>query len=381
MGDEVLQCLVDSVLGVACFQRQVFSVDVECGVFDGVDELCSCLCFVFPRFFLMALDDVLYGRGELCHVFLSDVFLDFHDVFEGLVVGCVGEDDDCLPDGFGDELQVGFVGGVRCYGEYSEFHAARRCAHGDPIHHGVNGEVVSAVIAVFSGGVDVAEQDAADLGDDGCGVHGGVAIDVPLDVLFLVGEEAVDVPGAADVVLREEALQGGGDLLAHGDFVEVDLIRHEDDEVVEVGFYVVDVAHEVEEFQDGCVLDLQPVACLGGTLGALDDAADGAVEEGVYGVVEEVEGREGVLAPVLDALRCLLEAGEHGALSAGEVFAGVAVLADLGKDFLHEDKLIGDEGEGPCKFGGVSVAADVLYCLGEAEDVFQDGVVLPVEGL
>ena len=123
------------------------------------------------------------------------------------------------------------------------------------------------------------------------------------------------------------------------------------------------------------------MACLGGTLGALDDAADGAVEEGVYGVVEEVEGREGVLAPVLDALRCLLEAGEHGALSAGEVFAGVAVLADLGKDFLHEDELVGDEGEGPRKFGGVSITADVLYRLGEAEDVFQDGVVLPIEGL
>ena len=167
MGDEILQCLIDLVLGIAGFQQQMFSVHIELGCFDGLDELCFCLRFVLPCLFLMASDDGLHGLGELRHVFLLDVLLHLHGVFEGLIVGRIGEKYQRLPDGFGGKTQFCFFDGIRCYREDFEFHPARRRAHGSRVHHPIKGKIISTVIAIFPSGVNIAENDAADLGHDG----------------------------------------------------------------------------------------------------------------------------------------------------------------------------------------------------------------------
>ena len=78
-------------------------------------------------------------------------------------------------------------------------------------------------------------------------------------------------------------------------------------------------------------------------LAAVDYAADGAFEERMYGVIEKAERNERVLVFVLDGLRRLLKAGEHGALAAGEMFAGVSVFADLRQHILHQAELIRHE--------------------------------------
>ena len=95
----------------------------------------------------------------------------------------------------------------------------------------------------------------------------------------------------------------------------------------------------------------------------------------MHGIVEQIEGSQGVFIPVFNLLGCLLEAGEHGALAAGQVLAGIAVLADFRKDLLHQDKLIRHKGEIPGELAGAAEALDVQHRIGEGEQVPQNRIV------
>ena len=113
-------------------------------------------------------------------------------------------------------------------------------------------------------------------------------------------------------------------------------------------------------------------------LGTVDDTADVTLEEGLDRVVEHPERNEGVLVLLLNALRRLLEAGEHGALAAGEVLAGAAVLAELRHDLLHEGELVVHEGEGLGEVLRAVVAVEVRDGALEGEEVAQDRRALAV---
>ena len=379
MVDEILQRLIDHPLGIAAFQQQMFSVHIKLRRFYGFDKFSFCFQLVLSRLFLMASDDGPHRLRKLRHVFLHDVLLHLHGVFKRRIVGCVGENDQSLPDGFGGKTQVCFFDGVCGYREDFEFHAARRCAHGGRVHHPVKGKIIFVAIAIFLGCINIAKNHAADFGHDGGGIHDGIAVNVALNILLLVGQEAIDFPCATDVVLCEEALKGRAHSLPHADFIETDLIRHKDHKIVEGRFHIVHIAHEIEEFQHSHILHFQAMSCLGCPFRPLDDLANGTVQEGMHCVIEEMERRKGILVLVFDFLRRLLKAREHGAFAAREMFAGIAVLADFGTDLLHEDELIGHEREIPGKFGGAVVAANIFHRLREAEEVFQHGVVLRIE--
>ena len=79
----------------------------------------------------------------------------------------------------------------------------------------------------------------------------------------------------------------------------------------------------------------------------------------MYRVVKLIERHKGVFVLVLNFLRRLLEAGQHGAFAARKVLAGVTVLADFRENLLDDDKLIWDKGERRAK----------LRCAGKALDV------------
>ena len=95
----------------------------------------------------------------------------------------------------------------------------------------------------------------------------------------------------------------------------------------------------------------------------------------MHGVIEQIEWSQGVLVLVLNLLRRLLEAGKHGALAAGEVLAGITVLADLGKNLLHEDKLIRHKGEIAGKFPGAAETLDIQHGIGKGEQVPEHRIV------
>ena len=80
-----------------------------------------------------------------------------------------------------------------------------------------------------------------------------------------------------------------------------------------------------------------------------------------------------MLVSALHALGGLLKAREHGALAAGEVLAGAAVLADLAHDVLHEAELVTGEGEGLHVVVRVGVADEVSRGALEGEEVLEHG--------
>ena len=218
----------------------------------------------------------------------------------------------------------------------------------------------------------------ADTGHDARRVNIGV-VDVALNLLLLIGEKAVHIARAPDVVLADKAVQRGAHLLAHRDFVGAQVVGHQDNDIVKVGGNVVHIADEVEQLQHCNILRLYAHFVLSSLGAAVNNAGDGAVQERVQRVVEQIERCEGVLVLGLDLLRGLLEAGQHRAFAARKVLARVAVLADLGKDLLHDDELIRHEGEVIRELLRSAVALDVEDGVGEAEQIAQHSVVFVVE--
>ena len=139
----------------------------------------------------------------------------------------------------------------------------------------------------------------------------------------------------------------------------MNIVDHQDGDILDVRLDVLNIADEVEQFEDVHVLLLQAVVGIRRILAAVDDAADGAFQEGMYRVIELIERHKGVFILVFDFLRRLLEAGQHGAFAARKVLAGVAVLADLCENLLDDDELIRHKGEGRAE----------LRCAGKALDV------------
>ena len=155
------------------------------------------------------------------------------------------------------------------------------------------------------------------------------------------------------------------------------MVGHQDHDVVGIARQVIaDVADEVEALEHGDIVGFQPFRFGSGLLAAIDDAVDGAVEEAAHRVVEAVEWSEGALILLLDGDGCLLETREHGALTASEVLARVAVLADFVEDFLQQKELIGDEWvvcrEGFFRGEALEVRGGVL----EHEEIVERGAVL-----
>jgi len=116
-------------------------------------------------------------------------------------------------------------------------------------------------------------------------------------------------------------------------------------------------------------------------LAAVDDPANGALKEGMYRVVEQVERNKGILVLILHLLRRFLEAGEHGALTTRQMLAGVSVLADFSKYLLNDDELIRDKREGCGKLRAIREALDVQHRVVEGIEVFQYGVFFVVDHL
>ena len=99
----------------------------------------------------------------------------------------------------------------------------------------------------------------------------------------------------------------------------------------------------------------------------------------MYGIIEAEERNQRVLVLILNLLRGFLEPGQHGALTTGEMLAGIAVLTDLSKDLLHDDELIRDKREIHCELICSGKALDIQNGTREAEEIAKDRIILMIE--
>ena len=106
------------------------------------------------------------------------------------------------------------------------------------------GKVVLAVF-IFLCRIDFAVDRLRNALDDLCAVNRRI-LDVDGNILFLVREESVGIAVAGDVVLRQEAFQRSCDGCAEGDLVRVNIVNHQDGDVLNVRLDIINVANEIE---------------------------------------------------------------------------------------------------------------------------------------
>ena len=358
--DEALHRLIQFVLRRAVFQVEDFAVNIELALDDGFFNQASRVAFQLPCLVVAVPDDPLDALRHLRHIPLLDILADLHRLFQFVEVGRVRrENDDCLVVDLRvhDKPLIPNAVEVACNGDDAKPHSASGRAVQRLVNVLIVGKVILTVF-IFLCRVDFAVDRLRNALDDLCAVNRRV-LDVDGNILFLIRQEGVGIAIAGDVVLRQKAFQRSRDGRTEGNLVRVNIVDHQDGDVLDVRLDVLNIADEVEQFEDVHVLLLQAVVGIRRILAAVDDPADGTLQEGMYRVIELIERHKSVLILILDLLCRFLEAGQHGAFAARKVLAGVAVLADFRENLLDDDELIRNKGEGRAE----------LRCAGKALDV------------
>ena len=158
------------------------------------------------------------------------------------------------------------------------------------------------------------------IGNNGRCVHRRI-FDLTLNVLLLVCQEIVSIPGSADIVLAHKAVQGFPRLFPESNLVPTDIVSHENDDVIHICRNVIHISDQIQKLQHIHVLSLHPQPIVRGLLTPLDHTADRTVQKSMYRVIEPEKWNQRILILFLDLLRRLLKTGQHGPLPAGQMFA------------------------------------------------------------
>ena len=371
---------VQLVFGIPGLDGHDLAVDHHFGIYDCLFQVAFGPFLQVAGLLLPLANDVLDGLRQLGDVLLLDIFANLHGLLQLVIIGCIaGEDHNGLVVdlGFHDELLVGVLIVVTGHGDNSQADTAAGGAVEGLVNVLVIGKVIPAMLELF-GRIDFPKYRLGNaLGDLGR-VHHRV-FDVNGDILFFIRQEGVSVPVARNIVLGLQPLQRCGYRSPESNLIRADVIHHQGGDVVNVGLDVIDIAHQVKQFQDCHILRLNAIMVIRCILAAVDHPANGTLQEGMDGVVEQIKGQQGVFVLVLHLLSGFLEAGEHGTLAAREVLAGVSVLSDLCQHLLNDDKLVGYKGESGSKFSAVSKALDVQNRVVEDKEVLQNGLLLVID--
>ena len=363
--NKALHRLIQLVLRRAVFQVEDFAMNIELALDDGFFNQTTSMAFQFPCFIVAVADNPLDAFRHLRYIPLLDILADLHRLFQFVEVGRVRrENDDCLVVDLRvhDKPLVSNAVEVACHGDNAKPHSASGRAVQRLVNVLIVGKVILAVF-IFLCRIDFAVDCLRNTLDDLCAVNWRI-LDVDGNILFLICQEGIGIAIAGDVVLRQKAFQRSRDGCAEGNLVRVNIVDHQDGDILNVRLDIFNVADKVEQLEDVHVLLLQAVVGIRRILAAVDDPADGALQEGMYRVIELIERHKSVFILVFNFLRRLLEAGQHGAFTSRKVFAGVSVLADFRENLLDDDELIRHKGEGRAE----------LRCAGKALDV-EDRVI------
>ena len=276
--DKALHRLVQLVLRRAVFQVKDFAVDIELALNDGFFDQAAGVAFQLPRFVIAVADNPLDALRHLRHIPLLDILADLHRLFQLIKVGCVRrENNDCLVVDLRvhDKPLISNAVEVACHGDNAKPHSASGRAVQRLVNVLIVGEVILAVF-IFLCRIDFAVDRLRNTLDDLCAVNRRI-LDVDGNILFLIRQEGVGIAIAGDVVLRQKAFQRSRDGRAKGNLVRVNIVDHQDGDVLDVRLDIFNVADKVEQLEDVHVLLLQAVVGIRRILAAVDDAADGTL--------------------------------------------------------------------------------------------------------
>ena len=236
------------------------------------------MAFQLPCLVVAVADDPLDALRHLRHIPLLDILADLHRLFQLIKVGRVRrENNDCLVVDLRvhDKPLIPNAVEVACHGDDAKPHSAS----GRTVQRLVNVLIVSKVILavfIFLCRIDFTVDRLRNALNDLCAVNRRI-LDVDGNILFLIREESVGIAIAGDVVLRQKAFQRSRDGCAESNLVRVNIVDHQDGDVLDVRLDIFNVADKVEQLEDVHVLLLQAVVGIRRILAAVDDPADGTL--------------------------------------------------------------------------------------------------------
>ena len=178
--------------------------------------------------------------------------------------------------------------------------------------------------------------------------------------------------------MRKQAFQRLRNRIPKRDFFYPDIIDHQDGQIVYIRLNVVNIAHQIQQFQETDILQLDAVMIVGGGLTAVNYPADCALQKGVYGIIKQMKRHKGIFIPGLDFLCRFLKTGQHGTFAAGQMLARVAMLSNFRQHLLYNQKLIRHKRESRCEFLTIRKALDIENWIMEGKQVFQHCVFLVI---
>ena len=206
------------------------------------------MTFQLPRLVVAVADDPLDAIRHLRHIPLLDILADLHRLFQLIKVGRVRrENDDCfvVDPRVHDKPLVSNAVEVACHGDDAKPHSAS----GRTVQRSINvlivGKVILAVF-IFLCRIDFAVDRLRNALDDLCAVNRRI-LDVDGNILLLIRQEGIGIAIAGDVVLRQKAFQRSRDGRTEGNLVRVNIVDHQNGDVLDIRFDIFNVADEVEQ--------------------------------------------------------------------------------------------------------------------------------------
>ena len=245
--NKALHCLIQFVLRRAVFQVEDFAVNIELALDDGFFNQAAGMAFQLPCLVVAVTDNPLDALRHLRHIPLLDILADLHRLFQLIKVGRVRrENDDCLVVDLRvhDKPLIPNAVEVACHGDDAQPHSASGRAVQRLVNVLIVGKVILAVF-IFLCRIDFAVDCLRNALDDLCAVNGRI-LDVDGNILFLVRQESVGITIAGDVVLRQKAFQRSRDGCTEGDLVGVNIVDHQDSDVLDIRLDVLNITDEVE---------------------------------------------------------------------------------------------------------------------------------------
>ena len=133
--------------------------------------------------------------------------------------------------------------------------------------------------------------------------------DFALNILLLIGQEVIGVIRSSNVILTKQPVQRFCNHTAQLDFIRTDIIRHQDDNVIQIRRNIlIDITDQIQQFQYVYILHFKPVAVCSCPFAALNHIADAAIQEGMDAIIETIEWYQGMFIRFLNHLCRFLEA-------------------------------------------------------------------------
>ena len=349
MSNQIFQRLVNLALSISGSDFQMLPVCIELRSLNGILQFRHGAQLIFSSFLLLVADDFLHTLWKLIYISLLYILANLHGRFQRFIVGRICQNNDCfVAFGFRHQTIICFFNGICSYGKETQTHTACRHTNGNPVYHLVKCKVIFSIAELLCR-ENITVNHLSNTLHDRSSIHIDTS-NFTLNILFFISQKVIKVTRSADIILAHQAVKTSTDRFPHDNLIHTNIVCHKDNDIVQIRRNIINIANQIQQFQNVYVLLFDTISIVGSFLAALDHPADRTVQESMYSIIKAEERNKCILVPLLNFLCSFLETRKHGTLTAGQMLARISMLADFGKYLLHDNELIWNKREIFCKF-------------------------------